>query len=536
MTLASPLDSTGATDFSIPELVKYAESGTIRIPTFQRSFVWDGSDVRKLFDSLYRGFPVGTLLLWQQPAEQETIFFGPIRVNAPQTTHALWVVDGQQRVTSLFACLSLLAAGVDERFEVYFDLETKRFVNAKNGVISPRAIPLREAQSSRSAAAWTRKSADDLEPDDFDAADALVGVIRDYRIPAYVVSGDNQALLREVFDRVNSAGRPITRAQTFHALFANDTQPGSPASVSRALSSTGFGEIDDGRIVQSLLAIRGGNVQRDIHDEFVSGDDPAEWYDKVEAALGRAIEFLQKQGIPHLLLMPNTLPLPVLAAFFHLHPEPSPWIERLLSRWLWRGWVREFGREGGQTPTMRRAITSVNPRKLAPNEAPDEYLAVKRLLDYVPDVAPPELPISPLRTDKSWSRLLLLSLVDLRPKNLNGTEMNVAAELNQFGAGAIREIVPNHRSRAASRAFWPANSVRPTGNELQDILDSHAISESAANALKIGDRAEFIEVRERDLTILLQEFLNSKLEVGASNRPPIADLLVLDMEDSADGP
>jgi hypothetical protein len=50
------------------------------------------------------------------------------------------------------------------------------------------------------------------------------------------------------------------------------------------------------------------------------------------------------------LLMPNTLPIRVLAAFFHLRPTPDPWILRLLGRWLWRGWVHGFGKEGGQTP------------------------------------------------------------------------------------------------------------------------------------------------------------------------------------------
>jgi hypothetical protein len=57
-----------------------------------------------------------------------------------------------------------------------------------------------------------------------------------------------------VFDRMNSAGKRITRAQVFHALFANEAEPGSPAAVVAGLKRFAFGALDENRIVQSLLA------------------------------------------------------------------------------------------------------------------------------------------------------------------------------------------------------------------------------------------------------------------------------------------
>ncbi|WP_328408967.1 DUF262 domain-containing protein [Streptomyces violaceus] len=39
--------------------------GSVVIPSIQRDFVWMRPDVRDLFDSLYRGYPVGALLLWK---------------------------------------------------------------------------------------------------------------------------------------------------------------------------------------------------------------------------------------------------------------------------------------------------------------------------------------------------------------------------------------------------------------------------------------------------------------------------------------
>lgn len=528
MTASVPLDGSGSGSFTIPDLVKLAGEGSIRIPTFQRAYVWEAGDVIRLFDSIFRGFPIGTVLLWRQEAPEGEIRFGPIKLTAPHRTDALWVVDGQQRITSLFGALSSVHRGVDERFEVYFDLSTSRFTNPRRGVVPPRAIPVREALETRSLLAWLRQHDNDLEPADFDLADRLGGSIRDYRVPAYVVSGSDQNLLREVFDRVNSAGRPISRAQVFHALFAKDSEPGSPASVVQELRQLGFGKIDENRVVQSLLAIRGGDVQRDLREEFEEGDDPADWYDRTEQTLARSIKFLRSEGVAHLLLMPNTLPLPVLAAFFHLHPEPDTWILRLLSRWLWRGWAQGFGNEGGQTPTLRRAVRTVNPRRLSPGTAPSSYEAVRNLLQAIPDTPAGEISLDRFRTDAVNGRLILLALASLEPRDGEGEVIDLAEEFDKRGVEAVTELVPGHRSDPAARGFWRAGYGRPSGAEESSVLESHAISSSAAAHLRDRDMDAFLDARRAALRDLVGSYLESRIEPGAIVRPPLADLVVAD--------
>jgi Protein of unknown function DUF262 len=519
------LELTGSTEFSIPDLVKYAGEGALRIPHFQRSFVWSASDVRQLFDSIYRGFPIGTFLLWRRDAQAEDISFGPISFHAPYRTDALWVVDGQQRITSLFGVLTPDWINVDPRFEVYFDLATRRFVNLKSGVAPTRAIPLREALETKRLAAWTRQHSDYLEVDDYDLADTLVGVIRDYRISAYVVAEDDEALLREVFDRVNSAGKPITRAQVFHALFASDTTPGSPAVVVKELGRLGFGALEENRVVQSLLAIRGGDVQRDFRDEFSNGDDPFDWYDRTEEALARGFRFLRNEGVPHIALMPYSLPLPVLAAFFHLHQEPSTWIQHLLARWLWRGWI--YG-DSAQTATLRRAVRAVNPKRLKPDEAPTEYEAVRTLLQYVPERPIPTIALDGFRTDAAPSRLILLALASLHPLRPDGTEIDVAEEFEKYGPAAATELVRGSRANAASRSLWPVDGPPLTGEEDNRVLRSHAIDEYAADRYRQGDIQGFIERRRSTLQSLMEAFVNNHVEPKGVVRPPLDELIVAD--------
>lgn len=521
---------SGSRTFSIHELLRLALGGSLRVPRFQRSFVWDAADIRKLFDSLYRGFPVGTLLLWRQPAPASRVVLGCVEVDAPEASDAFMVVDGQQRVTALVGSLAPNPSQRDDRFEVFFDLSKQRFVGLNRGMVPPRSIPVREVLESRSLLTWLRNHGDTLEDGDLDVADELGGALRDYKIPAYVVEGNDERLLREVFDRVNSAGKPITRAQVFHALFAHDTEPGSPASVVEALRRLGFGAIPENRVVQSLLAMRGGDVQRDLHDEFGQDEDPSDWYEQTERALDRAVRFLQSIGAVHELLMPSLLPLPVLAAFFHLHPEPDPTILRLLERWLWRGWVHGFGRESGQTPTLRRAVRSINPRKGHPEDAPDEYAAVRALLEPVRDVRVSDLELAAFRTDNARARLALLALASLKPLKPDGTTLDIAATLDQLGVDAVGSMIPGSRTKLGARSFWLPQW--PHASTVEDhVLASHGASEKAIAQLRAGKDSAFVATRDDDLTRLTLDRINSRIEPDRRTLPPVSSLLVSDPGD-----
>lgn len=88
-------------DYDLSGLLHYIEIGDIALPDIQRPFVWSNAKVRDLFDSMYRGFPVGYFLFWENVTGGATKQIG---VGSKQHTIArLLIVDGQQRLTSLFA-------------------------------------------------------------------------------------------------------------------------------------------------------------------------------------------------------------------------------------------------------------------------------------------------------------------------------------------------------------------------------------------------------------------------------------------------
>lgn len=88
-------------DYDLSGLLHYIEIGDIALPDIQRPFVWSNAKVRDLFDSMYRGFPVGYFLFWENVTGGATKQIG---VGSKQHAMArLLIVDGQQRLTSLFA-------------------------------------------------------------------------------------------------------------------------------------------------------------------------------------------------------------------------------------------------------------------------------------------------------------------------------------------------------------------------------------------------------------------------------------------------
>ena len=107
-------------DFTLGFLMGAIALGTIGLPEIQRPFVWKNAKVRNLFDSMYQGFPVGYLLFWENGAAEDSRAIGG-KQKVPQQL----IVDGQQRLTSLYAVIKgvpVVRENYDaERIEIAFN-------------------------------------------------------------------------------------------------------------------------------------------------------------------------------------------------------------------------------------------------------------------------------------------------------------------------------------------------------------------------------------------------------------------------------
>jgi len=114
------------TDITVRELVDKVLRGELILPEMQRRYVWPATRVRDLLDSLYRGYPSGTILVWETDEEVETRSVAVHATNTPTTSQKLLLLDGQQRITSLSAMLEGQPVHVRNRkrsIEILFNLE-----------------------------------------------------------------------------------------------------------------------------------------------------------------------------------------------------------------------------------------------------------------------------------------------------------------------------------------------------------------------------------------------------------------------------
>jgi len=132
------------TDIPVKDLVAMIERGELRLPEMQRRYVWRASRVRDLLDSLYRGYPSGSILVWETDKEQPTRDISVSQQANPFTGHKL-LLDGQQRLTSLSAVLRgepVKVRGRKRDIDILFNLDHPDRLTEFSEVISDEESPL----------------------------------------------------------------------------------------------------------------------------------------------------------------------------------------------------------------------------------------------------------------------------------------------------------------------------------------------------------------------------------------------------------
>jgi uncharacterized protein with ParB-like and HNH nuclease domain len=115
---------------TLPNLIADISHGHYRIPQFQREFVWSTKKIIELFDSIFQEFPIGSLFFWKAGKEHNHLFRHTITFGAKRVDHndsISYILDGQQRSTSLYVTLNgLTVEGIDYS-RICFDLKEQRF-------------------------------------------------------------------------------------------------------------------------------------------------------------------------------------------------------------------------------------------------------------------------------------------------------------------------------------------------------------------------------------------------------------------------
>jgi len=221
-------------DYDLGSLMKYIELGEIALPDIQRPFVWKNAKVRNLFDSMYRGYPVGYFLFWQNSLSERTRVIGD---QAKQKQARLLIVDGQQRLTSLYAVIKGIKVVREdfssEHIEIAFNPVTEKFEVAdaaiRNNklflsnisVLWEKGADIFDIVEGYLAAASEVKEISDDERKTIRRSIQKVTGLTGFPLTAIELSGEmDEEDVAEVFVRINSEGKQLNQADFILTLMS----------------------------------------------------------------------------------------------------------------------------------------------------------------------------------------------------------------------------------------------------------------------------------------------------------------------------
>lgn len=204
----------------ISAILNNIELEQFALPEFQRGYVWGRENVRGLFDSLYRRYPVGGFLVWTTQPDSETVRGG----SAPSGAAVKLLLDGQQRATSLYGVMRgeppEFFQGNERAFaDLYFDVrrETFEFYGPVKMRDDPLWVSVTDLFQSELEDVVTRVAG---HTEDFKAVleyqtrlMKLLG-IGDVDLHIEEIAGDGRSIdeVVEIFNRVNSGGTKLSSA------------------------------------------------------------------------------------------------------------------------------------------------------------------------------------------------------------------------------------------------------------------------------------------------------------------------------------
>jgi len=341
-------------------------------------------------------------------------------------------------------------------------------------------------------------------------------VADEHLIPVCVVRGDHDSL-RAALEHLQRLKRAPLTAIT-QLPFRGRTTGGSIIDLVVSLSRQGFGELDASLVARCVTAIVDGDQGASLHRQIDRPLD-ARLYDQSASALQRSLVFLQRRArVPNVAVLPYGLYLAVLARFFHKHPSPHARNQMLLTRWYWRD-VLAAHEDRGAAMAIRRMQGCVTD---------DEHASVQALLQQGHALRP--------TAEQCWGRvranpkLLAAVLAAQAPRDVtNGDQVPLVEHFNHPRKRWFVRIVPpaspDGPSGGAVFLHPPATAqafARALVEASAEVLSSHSVPEPARDALRSGDVAGFVALREaalRERTIHFTDFLAAW---GAPDRPPIA--------------
>jgi hypothetical protein len=469
-------------EISIRTLVEQVQQGQVRVPAFQRGFVWDADRIAYLMDSIYKGYPFGSAILWQTKEQLKSERrLGPFSLPDPVADFPIsYVLDGQQRLTSIFGTFQTdLEPDKGEDWpRIYFDLtavgdlQESQFLALEVADVDPaRHFPI---DTFFDTTAY-RQATKHLTDPEAELIDSVQAIFKEAKIPTQDIVTDNRGKVAIVFERVNRLGveldvLQLLSAWTWSEEFDLQTRFADLAAV---LAPFGFGSVGDDSNL--LLRCCAAVVAKDAAPNTLmsmSGTEVRDRFDEIENGIRGAIDFVRTHlHVEKLSNLPYPTVLVPLCVFFAHKNGKSRTVSdaqrAVLIRWLWRSFFsRRFS--AGVLRNLKRDIDeALKLREGKPSALADVTVSLEA--DYF--------------TDKRFSiaavdsKTFVLLLVNASPLSfVSGSPVSLSKVLSSYNRSEFHHLMP--------QSFLSKDHRLPTSDI--SILANFALISAADNKILGG--------------------------------------------------
>jgi len=431
---------------TIKKLIERISSGDIRVPAFQRDFVWEPDQVAFLLDSIYKEFPIGTVILWKTDNRLNSEKrLGCFELPPPRKDYPVnYVLDGQQRLTSLFSVFQTDLEPVSgEWVDIYFDISAQEavqeslFVALDDTEVDPkRHFPVKTFLDSIAY----RKATGQMTDEEIVKIDAVQDKFRTYLIPNETFETDDRNKVAIVFERINRAGTELDVFELLAAWSWSDQFDlvQKFQDLEEKIEDHNYGDLCKERDLLLKVCsgiISGHTTPKSILD--LQGDDIRSRFDEIEAGLIGAIDFLRREaGVKHYKMLPFPALLAPLSSYFSTQKSDGQKYtskqKDVLLKWFW---ISVFSRRFTSDVNEKQASDIRQMQKLKEDE---NYIFIYPKVEVKIDFRK-----SNFSSGNANSKALIILLNSINPKSLlSGASVDLDKVLKKGSKHEFHHVFP----------------------------------------------------------------------------------------------
>lgn len=415
-------------------LISDIEQGLLKIPKFQRDFVWKADQAASLIDSVLKGYPIGTFILWKTREELRHYkeIGGAKLPEIPKGDAATYVLDGQQRITALFATrmgLTVPREGKKVDFgSIFVDLSldpqtSGSLTTTSDGGVN--VISVRDLLNGSIA-----DFAKEYDKAVLERIDLYRGRLTGYDFSTVVISDHPIDVAVDVFTRINTSGTALTLFEIMVAKTYDEARHfdlaerysrliGDDESGKKSLRDAGYETIPDTTVLQCVAVCLSKEARRESILKLDKTKFIDSW-DQVVSGIFSAVDYLSTSlRIPVSELLPYDSLLVPITYFFNQNngKRPTTLQERLLSQYFWQA-------------SLSSRFTSATETKLGADVKRIDSILAEQAPSYSDfdhiDVSPSELCETYFSAGESFSKAVLCLLAYHEPKSFqNNARVNL---------------------------------------------------------------------------------------------------------------